>query len=191
LQRVYWVDGSARNVSGLRHGLGMSGEAKGRLCVKESFITVDNITEIVATACGFLGVEDPDFFSLDIDGNDFHVMDRAIRAFRPKIVCVEYNGKFPPPAKLVMGYNPTHGWSGDDYHGASLQAFCDLLTDYVLVACNIAGSNAFFVRREFASAYTIYPPGDLFQPLRSRLRFLTAGHPPSLKWLRASLDDRS
>ncbi len=188
---AYWVDGSARNLLLLRQELGMTGERNGRLSVNERFITLDNISDIIMAACRFLGVEDPDFFSLDIDGNDLHILAKAIGLFKPKIVCVEYNGKFPPPTRLTIGYNQSHEWMGDDYHGASLQSFCDLLTDYVLVVCNISGTNAFFVRREFASGYTIYPVGALFQPLRTHLRFLSAGHPPSLKWLRASLEDQA
>ena len=186
--RACWVDGSPERIAFLRRELRMSGEEKGRLLAVESFVTLDNIASLIERACAFLGVSDPDVFSLDIDGNDLHVLAEAIGLFRPKIVCVEYNGKFPPPTKLTIRYNAAHEWTGDDYHGASLQAFCDLLTDYVLVCCNISGANAFFVRRDFAGAFPTYAAGVLFQPPRSHLRLLTTGHPPSLNWLRDSLE---
>ena len=157
--------------------------------VTESFVTCENIADLIDRFCTFVGTSEPDFFSLDIDGNDLYVLRRAMEKFNPKIVCVEYNAKFPPPLKLSMQYNPRHQWSGDDYHGASLQAFCDLLSDYELVTCNILGSNAFFVKKEYRALYPTYAVSALYQPLRLHLRLLAAGHPPSLKWARDALDD--
>jgi hypothetical protein len=182
--RVCWLDGNPANIATIRQELGMEGESKGRLMVSESFVTRDNIAGLIDRFCTFLGTTEPDFFSLDIDGNDLYVLGRAMETFRPKIVCVEYNGKFPPPLKLSIRYNPQHEWSGDDYQGASLQAFCDLLSDYELVCCNILGSNAFFVEKRFGASYPSYAVSALYQPLRSHLRLLAAGHPPSLKWAR-------
>ena len=185
--RVCWLDGSPANIAFIRREVGMSGESRGRLLVQESFVTLDNIAGLIARSSGFLGTSEPDFFSLDIDGNDLHVLARAIETFRPKIICVEYNAKFPPPTKLSIVYNPAHEWTGDDYQGASLQAFCDLLTDYALVCCNLSGANAFFVRNDFSGLYSSYPPSILFQPFRSHLRLLSSGHRPSLRWARDAL----
>jgi hypothetical protein len=186
--RVCWLDGAPENIAFIRRELGLSDERKGRLMVTESFVTLDNIANILGRFCEFLGTSEPDFFSLDIDGNDLHVLTRALGMLRPKIVCVEYNSKFPPPLKLTIRYDAQHQWTGDDYHGASLQAFSELLAGYFLACCNISGANAFFVRNEFRALYPDYPVADLFQPLRTHLRFLTSGHPPSLKWARNALD---
>ena len=64
---------------------------------------------------------------------------------------------------------------------------CDSLDNYTLVACNISGSNAFFARNDLKQHFTPYPIERLYQPLRLNLRFLAAGHPPSVKWLKDSL----
>ena len=186
--RTCWLDGSSHNIGVIRRALGLEGERKGRLMVTQAFVTTENIRDLIARCCDFLGTPEPDFFSLDIDGNDLHVLAQALPWFRPKIVCVEYNGKFPPPLSISIRYNPDHEWGGDDYQGASLQAFADLLTDYTLVCCNISGANAFFVRNDLAAPYPCHPAGLLFQPLRSHLRLLHTGHPPSLTWLRDALD---
>jgi hypothetical protein len=183
-----WVDGSTRELAVIRRELGLEDDRKGRLLLAERFVTLENVEAIIADACIFLGTDEPDFFSLDVDGNDYHLLAKAIDIFKPKIICVEYNGKFPPPSKLIMPYNPTHLWSGDDYHGASLAAFCDLLPNYALVTCNISGSNAFFIRQDYVSGFKIYPASAVFRPLRPHLRFLQSGHPPSFHWLRGSLD---
>lgn len=186
--RACWVDGSAKDIAFIRRELEMAGESKGRLLAMERFVSIENISDIVAHCCEFIGVSDPDVFSLDVDGNDLHILTRAIGLFRPKIVCVEYNGKFPPPTVLAIRYNPSHEWTGDDYQGASLQAYCSALADYALICCNISGANAFFVHKEYAGAFAAYPPAALFQPPRSHLRLLASGHTPSLKWLRDSLE---
>lgn len=182
--RVCWLDGAAANIDFIRNELDFVEDHKGRLMVTGDFVTCDNICAILHRFSNFLSTSEPDVFSLDMDGNDLHVLDRALNVLQPKIICVEYNGKFPPPLNIAIAYNPDHKWSGDDYQGASLQAFSDLLSGYFLACCNIAGSNAFFVRNDFRSHFPDYSVCDLFQPLRTHLRLLNSGHPPSLKWAR-------
>lgn len=185
--RVCWLDGAAANIEFIRNELDIVGDHKGRLMLADDFVTFDNICEILNRFSDFLSTSEPDVFSLDMDGNDLHVLRGALSVIQPKIICVEYNGKFPPPLKFAIAYNPSHRWSGDDYQGASLQAFSDLLSGYFLACCNIAGSNAFFVRNEFKCLFEEYSIFDLFQPLRTHLRLLSSGHPPSLKWVRDAL----
>lgn len=183
--RGCWIDGSDDNITFIRSGLG--GLEFQKLLVRKSFVGTENIGPLIGELCSFIGTNEPGFFSLDIDGNDFHVLAEALKYFRPLIICVEYTAKFPPPLKIVMRYNPSHVWAGDDYHGASLEAFCDELVEYKLVSCNLAGVNAFFVRRDQAGAFSEYPPRQLYQPFRENMIDLWAEHPPSLKWLRDRL----
>lgn len=178
-----WVDGSKDNVNFIRRTL----PPTSKLSVRQDFIDLDNIQEIIQTACDFLDTKEPDFFSLDIDGNDVFIAEKALKVFDPKVICVEYNAKFPPPAQLSIAYNSTHIWTGDDYQGASLQMFCDLLANYRLVSCNLSGANAFFVRQDLAEPFEQYPVELLYQPARYDLRWLSSGHKPSLKWLNNSL----
>jgi hypothetical protein len=185
--RVCWLDGAPENIAFIRRELGISEDRKARLMVRENFVTRENIAGLIREFCEFLGTSEPDVFSLDIDGNDLHILEKALAEFSPKIICVEYNSKFPPPTNLSIKYNSEHQWKNDDYHGASLQAFCDFLSGYFLVCCNISGANAFFIKNEFRTLFSIYPPSALFRPFRSHLRLLSSGHPPSLKWLRDAL----
>lgn len=185
--RAVWVDGNPKNIAFIRKSLGMEEDKAGRLMVLSRFVGTNNITDIVDKACAYLGNSDPDLFSLDIDGNDLHVLGKALESVRPKIICAEYNAKFPPPMTISINYDQHHTWVMDDYQGASLQAFCDLLGDYSLVCCNSCGSNAFFVRNDLRDYYTIYPVAALYRPLHTEFRLLTSGHPPSLKWLRNAL----
>ncbi|PZQ61017.1 MAG: hypothetical protein DI570_13235 [Phenylobacterium zucineum] len=114
-----------------------------------------------ATAEGFNGLlktlgapADLDFLSIDIDGNDIYLL--AAMEIRPKVVCVEYNAKFPANLSKQVTYDPMRSWNGSDYFGASLKALDEVMTGkgYRLVGTNLTGANAFFVRQDLA--------GDLF-----------------------------
>jgi hypothetical protein len=185
--RGVWVDGSEANIEFIAKELGSLSFKT--LKVDRQFVSLDNIAALIDRYCEFLGTTEPALFSLDIDGNDLYVMEAALKRFRPIVICAEYNPKFPPPNAISIKYNPSHTWIGDDYHGASLQAFCDLLTDYRLVACNLCGCNAFFVRNDQAGAFASYTPTQLYQPFRENLIDLRSEHLPTLRWLKDKLAD--
>lgn len=181
-----WVDGNAEKIAYIAGELG--GLQFDRLRVEAQRVTTANIEQIISDFCAFISTTEPDFFSLDIDGNDLYVLKEALKTFQPFVICAEYNPKFPPPHEITMPYNPEHKWVSDDYQGASLEAFCNLLSAaYKLVCCNLSGSNAFFVRHDLAAAYPDYSSRELYQPFREFLIELRSFHKPSLKWLRAVL----
>jgi hypothetical protein len=186
--RGFWIDASDRNIAYLRKDLGLIDGIRGRLKAVQHFVEVENTTNIIAQACDFIGSKEPDLLSIDIDGNDLFILQKALMVCRPKFLCVEYNAKFPPRLAITIKYNEKYRWEGDDYHGVSLQLLCDTLPDYTLVTCNISGANAFFVRNDMREPFACYPIEKLYQPLRVHLRFLSSGHYPSLKWLNDALD---
>ncbi len=115
-----------------------------------SFITKDNINSLFEKngIQGEIGL-----LSVDIDGNDYWVWD-AIDSVNPAIVVVEYNARFGPDKAVTIPYDANFvrsqaHYSGI-YYGASLRAFWLLgkRKGYVLVGCNTAGNNAFFVRKD-------------------------------------------
>ena len=107
---------------------------------------------------------------------------KSIRSVRPRVLVIEYNGKFPPPMDLVPPYDPGHAWDGSDYNGASLQAIANLATrrGYRLVGTNITGVNAFFVRDDLAAGhFAECDAAVLYNPARYWLTpGYAAGHPP-------------
>ena len=72
--------------------------------------------------------EEPDLVSIDVDGNDYWIW-RALTAFRPRLVIVEYNGAFDPASRRVMPYTPGFRWDGTSAYGASLGALEDLAAE--------------------------------------------------------------
>jgi hypothetical protein len=95
---------------------------------------------------------EPDIFSLDIDGNDYYIVQALMEnGFRPKIAVVEYNSVFGPEHKLSIKYDPnfskSEGHGKSLYFGCSLAAWRQLFSrykyDFITVDQN--GINAFFV----------------------------------------------
>ncbi|MET3382597.1 MULTISPECIES: hypothetical protein [Variovorax] len=180
-----WLDGSPRNIAFIAEHLGTLKSE--RLLVTEAFVTKETVRPLVAQFREHLDTADIDFFSFDLDGNDLHLMPLALEEIAPKIICVEYNGKFPPPTSLSMAYVGDHQWAEDDYYGATLQAWVDLFSGrYTLVSCNLSGVNAFFVRDDLVAAFKVYPVDQLYQPCRYWL-VGNNGHRASMKWLKQKL----
>lgn len=185
--RGVWIDGDSANIAQIRQALPANALVS-RLKVIRRFIDVDNIGETIDEACAFIGTKEPDVFSLDIDGNDLFVLKVAITRFAPRLIVAEYNPKFPPPVSVSIRYDKTHTWASDDYFGASLQAFCDALSGYLPVCCNLSGSNVFFVRSDLSEAFARYSIAQLYQPSRPELRHLMAASPATFRWLRDALE---
>lgn len=176
--RGVWIDGDPANIAAIRAALPVSD----RLQVIEAMVTCENVGALLSPEVKRLGAVD--LLSVDIDGNDLQVAAEAIAAFRPRVVVGEYNAKFPYPLQVAVTYEPLRTWQGDDYQGASLGAWvAALANEYGLVCCNLAGTNAFFVRRDSLGAFAAYPPEALYQPARFHLTALQSGHPPSLSFL--------
>jgi hypothetical protein len=95
---------------------------------------------------------DPDLFSLDIDGIDYHVAQALLVAgLRPRVICVEYNSAFGPDRALTIPHTP--GFDQASYHdsqlyyGVSIRAWRVLFEQYGyrFVTVETHGVNAFFV----------------------------------------------
>jgi hypothetical protein len=181
-----WIEGDSNYVQGIGRELG-STEFAGKLKVLNSFVDRNNIVALCRSCNSFLSVDNVDFFSLDIDGNDYYIVEEMLKGgIRPSVFCVEYNGRFPLGMHIKIKYNRTHIWDKTEYMGASLQAFIDLFSQhgYTLVCCNLIGINAFFVKDELASAFPKYTADQLYQPARYFLSPMIHGHPASLRFLR-------
>jgi len=180
--RGAWIDGDSAHIEAIRAALPQST----RLQVVEAMVTKENVVNLLTPIVSRLRTID--ILSVDVDGNDLPIADAAVSAFRPSILVVEYNAKFPYPMKVAVDYAPRRKWQHDDYQGASLGALVDALgSNYKLICCNLAGTNAFFVRRDVALSFGDYPPEQLYQPARFHLTALQSGHPPSLSFLADAL----
>ncbi|HEX4328107.1 MAG TPA: hypothetical protein VH105_14890 [Burkholderiales bacterium] len=172
--RGLWIDGADVNTTLIGQGFAPLIE-RGILQVRNAFIDRDNIDGMIAAAN--LGAE-IDLLSIDVDGNDYYFWD-AITCVNPRVVAIEYNGKFRPPVDWCMAYTREYVWAGSDGMGASLTALARLgeKRGYRLVGCNLAGVNAFFVRQDLAGDLFAEPatPEHLFQHPRYDLIYAYRG----------------
>jgi hypothetical protein len=173
-----WIDGSAACYEAVQSGM-RPFIREGRLRMKYSFITADNIEDLFRE----LGVPaEPDLLVIDIDRNDYWVW-RAITHYRPRVVCIEYNGSWGPSLNCVVPYEPTAIWAYNNYYGASLKAL-EILgakKGYCLVGCNWTGVNAFFVREDLVNGDLFAEPftsENHYEPPRYYCRF-PGGHAPA------------
>jgi hypothetical protein len=146
--------------------------ANARVRTLHAVVEPDTVEALFAQA----GVpEEPDLVSIDVDGNDYWIW-RALSAYRPRLVIIEYNGAFDARERRVMPYTPGFRWDGTSAYGSSLGALEDLGEEkgYRLVHTELAGVNAFFVRTDLAGGL---PEGDAV-PRRSANHVLMGlGHP--------------
>lgn len=114
-----------------------------------AFIDCDNINKLLDN------YQNIGILSIDIDGNDYHVMDAIdFSKINPSILIVEYNSVLGKDRKITIPYDKnfyrTNFHYSNLYFGASLPALTDLAKQkgYALVGCCSNGANAFFVRKD-------------------------------------------
>jgi hypothetical protein len=118
---------------------------------KAAFVNKDNINKLLAeTQFANIGI-----LSIDIDGNDYHIFSAIdLTVLNPAIIIVEYNSVLGKSRKISIPYQAdfdrTKAHYSNLYFGASLAAleFLASKRGYSLVACNLNGNNAYFVRND-------------------------------------------
>jgi hypothetical protein len=175
--RGLWIEGSDAYVVQIKEKFrDLVGD--GRLRVTSAFIDRDNINGLI----GAHVTGEIDLLSIDIDGNDIYILE-ALDVVSPRVIVVEYNGKFPPPISVAQRYNAQHRWNKTDYGGASLAAITKIAErkGYCLVGCGIVGVNAFFVRNDLVDNKFQEPftAENHYQPARYFLwQTFVSGHAP-------------
>ncbi len=112
-----------------------------------------NINELVYSGLNDLTI---DFFSIDIDGNDYWVL-KELDLNKINVICCEYNNYLGNNVKKTIPYNPDHKFKNNGCNGASLGALTDLLEKkgFSLIAVESSGTNAFFIKNEIAKEFEI------------------------------------
>jgi len=97
-----------------------------------------------------------DFFSLDIDGNDYWVW-KNLYCYFPKVICVEYNPNFEPTENKVIEYDSKFRHDNTNYYGASALALYNLGIEkgYTLIN-HTEDLNLFFVQDCFSHLFKKY-----------------------------------
>jgi hypothetical protein len=98
----------------------------------------------------------PDLVVIDIDGNDWWVLEALLSRISPRVLVVEYNACYPPGRWWVQPYKH-EAWDRTFRVGASLDALTALAKAHglCLVGCDSAGVNAFLVATDDAEKLSL------------------------------------
>ena len=113
-----------------------------------------------------LNIEDNfSVLSLDIDGNDYWVLDAILSSFRPGLIVTEINEKIPPPIRYVVKYDPDFTLR-HHFYGYSIASLEDLCARHDYGILELEYNNAFLAPAElgasrFINAETAYAHGYL------------------------------
>ncbi len=128
---------------------------KHQLAHKATFVTRENINELMEET----GFSDLGLLHIDIDGNDYHVLEAMdFTRLNPAILIMEYNSVFGMERAISVPYRPdfnrTLAHYSNLFFGASLGALQYLADQkgYALVGGNLAGNNAYFVRKDLLNS---------------------------------------
>jgi hypothetical protein len=138
----FWIDGNMEKCAYIQSKF-KSHLSEKRLGLRYAMVNKENVHDLFTN----LAVpKDFDLLSIDVDGNDYHIL-KALDYYRPRVVVVEYNGLYRPPARVMQDYDPSYSYNPSTYVGTSLWSFKDLMNSrgFGLVATDIVGINAFFV----------------------------------------------
>ena len=120
-------------------------------------VTAENCTKSVSM---------PGIISIDIDGNDYWILDKQLPYYRPLIVIAEFNAMYTD--SRTIKYNPDHVWQGDSYYGFTFEAGKKLAEKHgYKVIFQIADMNMIMVRADLIEGLTIpevtYKQNDYFK----------------------------
>jgi hypothetical protein len=142
------MDGSAENIARLKS---RNWFWKYSLKAKAAFITKENVNGLLAEA----GFKNIGLLHIDLDGNDAHILAEIdLHALNPSIIIMEYNAVFGKDRAISVPYDKdflrTQKHYSNLYFGASLAALTYIANQkgYGLVGCNLAGNNAYYVRKD-------------------------------------------
>ena len=161
-----YIDGSEDKVIKLKSILSTLYPFK-NISVINKFIDKDNLNLTIDHF--FKKSEEIDFFSIDVDGNDYYLLENLNT--KPKVICIEYNFWFGSDLKCSIPYDKNFKWEiGSPYFGASLNALCELAKKkgYYLVALESNCVNAFFIRSDLKNNFEII---DNIQSFRTPINY--------------------
>jgi hypothetical protein len=114
----------------------------------QTWVTPSNVNQLIEKAHHFMG--GVDMLSLDLDGNDFWIINAADLT-GIMVVVVEYNPLFGNSKALTVpkedAFDRTQKHFSWLYYGANLKAYVNVLSDkgFRFIGTNRVGNNAFFV----------------------------------------------
>lgn len=114
--------------------------------VVQSFITKENIFKTLIDHNVPL---DFDLLSIDIDGNDYWILNEILQEFRPRVIVSEFNSEHPPTESKTIEYDPTFEFQPTDYYGYTFGAGQKLAEKFgYTIIWQQSNMNLFYLRND-------------------------------------------
>ena len=187
--RGLWIDINPRHIRNLKKKI-----IKNQNIIEfiNTKVTPQNINDIISVSKILKNKIEIDFLSIDIDSYDILCV-KKLKSISPRLICIEYNSKIRPNLKIDIKNLEKFQWKYDDYFGSSLKSIDDIMNSkcYQLVATNITGSNAFYVKKSLAYLCRTKDQSlnDLYSPPNFELFNYNVSHAPSNKYLIDKLNE--
>ncbi len=186
-----WIDSNTNRLKNIEKKINND-----KLIIENKKITPENINETIQYIIKNSPIKNDkniDFLSIDIDSFDVFCIEK-LDVITPRLICIEYNAKFPPPINISINMNNSNEWSHDDYNGASLYFINKKLKQkgYSLISTNITGNNAFFVLDKYYKKCKTNNQNieDLYMPPNYNLYSYHQAHRPTSKYLYDQLNNK-
>ena len=180
-----WIDIRSKYINKLKGKINHNQKLLDLLIYK---IDKDNINKVIGNSKIIKNINNKeiDFFSIDIDSYDIDCV-KFLKVIDPRLICIEYNSKFRKNLKLEINKYKNFNWEFNDYMGSSLASINEMMNikGYNLVATNITGSNAFFVRKDLVKKCKTLGQSleQLYSPPNYELFNYNVAHAPTNKYL--------
>lgn len=151
-------------------GVMIDADNKGNMEVHQAFVNLDNVLSLLR------GVpEEFDLLSIDIDGNDFWILQKIITsAFKPKVIICEVNSQLPLYKSIAMSYDENYCWDGSHCYGMSYLAACKLLHENGYTIYDVVhNTNIIAVQQEYRFSPKLYSFGLTFSHPEINTNFIT------------------
>lgn len=133
--------------------------------IYKCFITKENILDVFK----WNNIEiEFDLLSIDIDGNDYWILEKILGKYKPRVIIAEFNSMLPVDSSLSIKYDENFVWGRDSYFGFSLNAGKKLAEKfgYSIIFQN-NNMNCYFVRNDLIKGLQIpevtYKQSDYFK----------------------------
>ena len=116
-----------------------------------SFVSCENLIKYLPPDGIDIGV-----VSIDIDGNDYWIIDAVLKNKKPHAIIAEFNASYTD--SRAIKYNPDHVWAGDSYYGFTFDAGVKLAEKHgYKVIFQIADMNIIMVRKDLIDGLHVPP----------------------------------
>jgi hypothetical protein len=103
-------------------------------------------TNIVSLLKGYEVPWNFEYLNIDIDSYDLEVLRRIITSdYRPRLISMEVNEKFPPNVDFEVIFDQEHAWQGDHFFGCSISSATKCLNKLGYRLSTMEYNNAIFV----------------------------------------------